>query len=210
MYRVLVNDQPDPGENAWKTWGDLLRGLEERCAAQGRVVTAVRFDGVEQPAFREGTLASYGLGALATIEVEAVQPEELIASTVDHTLDAIDTLSRTAERLGGQFRGFDVSSANEELGQLAQSLGNMVTIAGTVSQAIGVNLGTLTCNGEPASAMVDQLLNHADALISAQGIGDWITVADIVEYDIAPSLRHWPALFQALRAAVPAAAAPVV
>jgi hypothetical protein len=205
MYQLLVNDRPEPGAAAWKTWGNLLRGLDERCAAQGRVVTAVRFDGVEQPDFRGLDLASCGLDDLATVEVEAVRPRDLLESTIEQTLVALATLQKTAERLGGEFRAFDVSSANAELGELAESLGNMVSIAGTISQAIGVELSQVRCGSAVASEIVDELLRHANALISAREIGDWIAVADVVEYDIAPCLRRWPTVFQALRSAVSAA-----
>jgi hypothetical protein len=203
MYEIFVNDERQPAENAPKTWGNLLRAVDASCGARGQVVTAVRFDGVEQPAFRETALDSRDLDALATIEVEAVRPADLLLSTIDQAVRAVDTLQRAAERIGASFRGFDVSKANEELADLAGSLGSVVTIASTLSQAIQVNLADLPCDGGNASAMVDELLAHADALITAQEVGDWISVADIVEYDVAPCLRRWPAVFEALRQSVP-------
>jgi hypothetical protein len=207
MYEIFVNDERQPTANDAKTWGNLLRAVDASCAARGQVVTVVRFDGVEQPAFRDAVLDPYDLGALATIEIEAVRPTDLLLSTIDQAVRAVDTLQQAAERIGAGFRGFDISKANEELADLAGSLGSVVTIASTVSQAIQVNLAELPCDGGNASAMVDELLAHADALITAQELGDWITVADIVEYDVAPCLRRWPAVFEALRESVPGATA---
>jgi hypothetical protein len=205
MYEIFVNDERQPPENNSKSWGYLLRAVDARCEARGQVVTAVRFDGVEQPAFRGAALESCDLAGLATIEVEAVRPADLLLSTIDQAVSAVDTLQQAAERIGASFRGFDVSRANEELANLAGSLGSVVTIASTLSQAIHVDLADLPCAGGTAMRMVDELTSHADALISAQEIGDWITVADIVEYDVAPCLRRWPSVFEALRQSVPGA-----
>jgi hypothetical protein len=208
MLQIFVNDEAQPTENRCETWGELLVGLESQCARGGQVVTAVRFDGVDQPAFRAPALGAHRLDQVATIEVEAVRPAELLLASIDQAVAAIDTLQRSAERIGAAFRGFDVSTANEELAELAGSLGTVVTITSTLSQAMGLNLGDLQCHGGRASQMIDELVGHADALISAQEIGDWITVADIVEYDVAPSLRRWPGLFDVLRAAVPDTSSP--
>jgi hypothetical protein len=204
MYEVLVNDEPQPRETPCETWGKLLAALDARCTARGQVVTAVRFDGVEQPAFRGGEFEAIDLSGLATIEVEAATPAELLLSTIEQAVAAIDALQQAADRIGASFRGFDVSSANEELASLASGLGSVITVADTLGQAMQIELATLPCEGGTASTMVDELVGHAEALIGAREIGDWITVADIVEYDVAPCLRRWPAVFHALRDAVPA------
>jgi hypothetical protein len=208
MYEIFLNDERQPAANDCGTWGNLLRDLDARCEARGEVVTAVRFDGVEQPDFRGPGLQPRELAGLATIEVEAIRPADLLLSTIDQAVRAVDTLQQAAERIGASFRGFDVSRANEELADLAGSLGSVVTVASTLSQAVQVDLAHLMCGGVNASQMVDELVAHADALISAQEIGDWITVADIVEYDVAPCLRRWPAVFEALRQSVGSAPVP--
>ena len=48
------------GEFRPETWGDLLERLDRTLVADGRVVTAVRFDGVDQPSFRDAELAGLG------------------------------------------------------------------------------------------------------------------------------------------------------
>ena len=144
---------------------------------------------------------------LATIEVDAVTPRDLLLTTIEDAQDAVNTLGVAAERIGAAFRGFDVTSANEDLGELARSLATLVTITADVSNAVGADLAKVTCGGSSGAEMMSSLMSHTDSLIAAQEAGDWITVADIVEFDLAPGLRRWPVLLNELRAAVPATVA---
>lgn len=209
MNTITLNDETLQAEEGWKTWGELLEVLDRRCADAGQVVTAARFDGVDQPTFRGDGARGHLLKSLSVIEVESTPPGALLLSTLDQAKQAVVALGASAERLGGAFRGFDVSSANEELVEFAQSLGTVVTLASVLSQAIGVDLATVRCDGASGVDMIGELTTHADALIGAQDIGDWITVADVVEYDVAPALGRWPALFDALRASLGKAGVPV-
>lgn len=203
MYQVLVNEEATATENGCKTWGDLLRAVDARCAAGGQVVTAVRFDGVDQPAFREPALEARGLADVATVEIEAARPTDLLLSSLDQAVSAAETLGQTAERLALGFRGFDVSASNAELAQFAGGLATLVSFTSTICQAMGRDLADISHEGASAACMVDELLRHADAIIGAQQAGDWITLADVMEYDLGPALGRWPGLFDTLRALVP-------
>jgi hypothetical protein len=210
MYRIILNDAAGPAANRCETWGELLDVLDRRCAERGHVVTAARFDGVGLPALRHPDTLRQPLGAVQVVEVESTPPRDLLLSTLAEADRAVVALAAAAARIGGDFRGFDVLSANDELAEFAQSLGTIVTLAGVLSQAIGRDLSTIRCDGASAVEMIREMTTHAEALIGAEQIGDWITVADVVEYDIAPSLARWPSLFACLRESVDQASIPVV
>ncbi|HEY3381262.1 MAG TPA: hypothetical protein VGK32_05800, partial [Vicinamibacterales bacterium] len=143
------------------------------------------------------------LSSLAVIEAESSSPRDLLLSSLDEAVGAANSLAVGAERVGESFRGFDVKTANEDLTQLAQGLGTLVAIVQALSQAVGVDLANVSCAKGTGAQMIDELIAHADSLIASQSTGDWITVADVIEYDIAPALRAWPDLLDALRGAVP-------
>ena len=45
---------------------------------------------------------------------------------------------------------------------------------------------------------IGTLAGVLDTLISAQASEDWVTVADILEYDLEPAIRRWAALLEEL------------
>jgi hypothetical protein len=204
MPRILVNNVELPEEIARPRWGDTLDRLDRRCAVNGQVLTAVRFDGVERPSFRDRARAFDALDDVQVIDVEAASPQELLSATVDEAMTAAQTLALAAARVGAAFRGIDIRGASRELMELARSLGTLVAIAQALSQASAIGLDAVDGPVESGAAMVDRLTRHADTLIAAQQREDWVAVADVVEYDLAPALRDWPALFEALHATIPA------
>lgn len=208
MNRITLDDEVLQPEIAWETWGDLLEVVDRRCAAAGTVVTAVRFDGVEQPAFRQVETLQYPLADLAAVEAQTASPTALLLSTIEEACQASTRLAGAAERIGAGFRGFDISTANDDLVEFAQGLGTMVTLANVLAQAIGVDLQAVACDGMTGAEMIGELSTHAGTLVGAQEIGDWITVADVVEYDLVPALGRWPDLFAELRTAVDRLPAP--
>jgi len=199
MATILVNDTRRPAPDACQTWGDLLCVLDQDLSTDGRMVTGARFDGVDEPAFRDPHAASRALGDLATVEVAVGTPTDLIRRSLDESADAVSCLADATLRVGAAFRGYDIHPANHGLSQLASGLQMLVAIATAVAQARGVGLDDLTVNGTAAGALVAEMTGHVDAVIAAQATSDWITVADIVEYDLEPTVRRWQTLFESLR-----------
>jgi hypothetical protein len=201
MQQILLDGAVQADRTGCECWGNLLEHLDRLAAAENKVLTAVRFDGVDQPSFRDPAAAALPLGALAVVEAETASPGELLENSVNEAIAAAGSLAAGATRLGDAFRGFDVSHANQDLQELAQGLGTLVAIAHAISEIVGTSLDAVTCDGQTGSSMVAALSTQADELIAARETGDWITGADIIEYDLAPQLQRWPAIFEALRTA---------
>jgi hypothetical protein len=199
MQRVLLNGVEESTIGACNRWGELLDRLDRSAAGDGKVLTAVRFDGVDQPSFRDPESAGRPLNTLLVVEAEAVSPDSLLDDSVSEAVAAANALAAGAERVGEAFRGFDVSCANRDLQDLAQGIGTLVAIANALARAVGVGLGAVGQPGRTAADMLETLSSQTDELIKARESGDWITVADIIEYDLAPLLHEWPAVFEALR-----------
>jgi hypothetical protein len=203
MARILVNGLEQALDSPCKYWGEALEQLDQRVGRDGQLLTAVRFDGVDQPSFRDQGYDRMEMSDLVVVEVEGVRRHDLLVDGADEAATAARTLSEAAQRLGDGFRGFDVAYANQDLVELAEGLGTLVSVVGILSQAVGLPLEQFEVAGSNAGAMIAELSGFASALIDAQNSEDWITVADIIEYDIAPALQKWPDLIEALRARIP-------
>jgi hypothetical protein len=199
MQRILVNGIEESAASTFRNWGELLEHLDRFAAGDGKVLTAVRFDGVDQPSFRDPVSAARPLNSLLVVEAESMSPADLFDDSLREAIGAAVALAAAAERIGEAFRGFDVARANQDLQELAQGIGTLVSIAQALSQASGVALEKVGYEGRTACDMVETLGCHTDELIKARESGDWITVADIIEYDLAPQLQGWPHVFESLR-----------
>ena len=82
MAHLLVNGQPTPLDSAQKTWGDVLHAVELAADARGDAVTAVRFEGVDQPTFRAGDLRARPMVRLGRVEIDTVPRGRLLRATL--------------------------------------------------------------------------------------------------------------------------------
>ena len=198
MARVLVNNETTTVENSLKTLGELLDWADRASAGRGQLVTAVRLDGVDEPSFRDETQAGRPLETVATVEFDAVEPAALVAQSVEDAREGLAGLRQHTLDVARRFRGTRVANANQGLAELTQGLGTLVSLVDTLGGALGISLETLTANGRPVVAVIDDLAQPLVAIGQAQAQEDWITVADILEFDLEPALACCESLFDAL------------
>jgi hypothetical protein len=49
---------------------------------------------------------------------------------------------------------------------------------------------------------METLWNALDAMVTAQASEDWLTVADVLEYDLEPAIRRWTELLTRVASAL--------
>jgi hypothetical protein len=194
MLQIFVNDVPQEFEKTPETWGDLLLALDARAADAGVILSAARFDGVDEPAFREPVVLSRLLSSVRRVDVQTALPAAFLRECL---LEAIQPLQETAQRarqLGEVFRGRDVSPGHEGLKTLAAELGATAVLADMLAGPLAIDLTAVSVEGVSAAQHLQQLGTTVDALVAAQEAHDWVTVADVLEYDLEPAIRRWAAL----------------
>jgi hypothetical protein len=199
MAIVMVNGDVTGTVHPARTWGELLEALDTQRAVCEEVVTAVRLNGVEEPSFRSAAVLAMPLAADAEVFVETVRPEVLIRETLDEAETVAATILEAAQCLGGSFRGKDVAGANHALSEFADSLGSLIVVTSAVAQGAEVSMHDIGDGRVSAVEMINHLIAHTERLVAAQNARDWSTVADVIEYDIAGSVRRWPLVLKAIR-----------
>jgi hypothetical protein len=199
MPRILLDGSDLALDVAPLTWGSVLGVIDEQLGQSGRIVTDVRFDGIDEPAFREPETIARPLQALATLEIFSGTPAGLMDRCLDEAIAAIPPLCEGAARVGEHFRGHDLTPANEGLAQLADGLTSLMGIVGAAGLAFHVDLCDVPCGDQVAATVVNELTAYLDGLVSAQESGDWITVADVLQFDVEPSLKRLAPVLEALR-----------
>lgn len=207
MAIVLVNDDPIGTVYPLKTWGQLLEVIDAERAEVQDMVTAVRLDGVEAPAFRSAQALAEPLAQDAEVCIETARPADLIRNTIDDADRAATAILAAALSLGGSFRGEDTAGASRGLVDLAEGLGSLIVATKALGRAADVDLTVVGDGLVPAGELIDQMIAHIDTLLTAQRARDWARVADVIDGDIAGAVRRWPAVLNAIRQSTPRLAA---
>ncbi|MGE3276390.1 MAG: hypothetical protein AB7O67_14855 [Vicinamibacterales bacterium] len=213
MAKILVNNVEQSGNLTPATWGELLDQLDLELAPRGEVVTVARFDGVDEPSFRHGDVIARPLDAWKTVEVTSDSPRALLSACLVDAEAGVVSMARAIERLGELFRGTDLVTANEGLAHVAEDLRALVSLTETLSGPLGIELGAIRTEQGSVEDHMLALGSMLESLVDAQQAADWLTVADILEFDLVPSLDAWQTVFATLRSHLPtdeAAAAPAL
>jgi hypothetical protein len=209
MLQIYVNDAPRKFEITPETWGDLLECLDADAAADGRILSAARFDGVEEPAFREPSAIARPLRHVARVDIETAQPAAFLRDCLLEAIPSLDDTAQKARDLAETYRGHDLRPGHEGLRVLASDLGAIAILSDMLAGPLGIDLTQLAVDGVSAAEHTRQLEQTVDALVTAQEGQDWITVADVLEYELEPAIRRWAALLTMVtcQLQVPASAA---
>jgi hypothetical protein len=198
MSDVFVDDASYTLMNAPRTWGDLLETLDADFSARGVLLACVRFDGVEEPAFREPSVLSRPLAAVLRVDVETATPDALLRQSLTEAGEAIAQMADEVSRISTLFRRNEPSTANAGLARLSGDLHTFVALVTTMRGPLGISEERLTIDGVSPDQQIERLAAWLESLVSAQSSEDWLTVADILEYDIEPILRAWRTRLEAL------------
>lgn len=199
MSHVILNGQPfDPAADVM-SWEALLGAVDQRAGVAGHIVSSVRFDGVDEPGFREPAILVRRLDTDLIVEIETEPPAALLGRILDEGAASLPALEQSAVTLAQAFRGIEVANAARGLCQLSESLMNLVTLVAAAATAAGARIDTLTHSGEAVGQALVALDDAVGPLLEAHAAGDYITVADTLEYDVAPAIPRLLDVIEALR-----------
>jgi hypothetical protein len=198
MLRVVLNGEEYATPSSPGTWSELLTSLDRDLEPRGLLVTAVRVDGIDLPAFRDASTLAHPLTGEAIVEVEASTPGALLDEGLREAARSVTALQTAATALATGYRQVDVSEANTHLATFADTLANLMALVATAGQALQVDLDVLRVDDMPASAVVRHLNNTIEALLESHAARDWVTLADVLEHDLAPLMPRLGAVIGAL------------
>jgi hypothetical protein len=198
MPQIYVNDLPSTIDTSPQTWGDLLASLDEQAAGSGLLLTTARFDGVDEPSFREPEVTARRLSGLTRVDVETAKPTAFLRQCLLDSIEPLNEAAQLATRLSAQYRGHDLATSHEGLTALATELRGLMALVGMLGGPLGVDLGAFVSDGVSAAEQLEQFGAALDAIVTAQHSEDWLTVADVLEYDLEPAIQRWGQLLSVI------------
>lgn len=131
-------------------------------------------------------------------EINSVQivtikrPFEKAAELLRGMGEYLGRLSEGARGVADKFRVGSEEEANTHLGKALEGLGVFTELVETVKNLSRTDLSVIPDEaGESLSAKEARLLKTLKDLEAAQTNRDWVLVADILEYDVAPLIAEW-------------------
>jgi hypothetical protein len=191
MATLIIDGREHAAEKPLKTLGDLVGEADDRLARSGRIVTAVRLDGVDEPAFREPQVVRQSASSYSRVEIETGTPADLAISCLLEAGEALKSLAEAADSVAMLYRIGEVAEANRELIAITDGIGTALAITGAASLGLGVDLGAMATSEGTLGDLTAATSAKLQGLISAQLESDWEGTADLLNGGLSPVLRRW-------------------
>lgn len=198
MVDCLVNDIPETLDFRPETWGALLAGLDRRIGASRRVVTAVRFDGVDQPSFRHPELAGTVLRQIARIDVDAEDAGALLRAAVDAASDSLPDLVAGVGQTAAALRG-GAPDAHQQLGALVAALQSLMSLTVAAGTAADISYGADPRADAALRGACARVESALATLVVHQTDGNAPAAADALDRGLAPAVAGWTDVLTPIR-----------
>lgn len=194
MLEIAVNGEARWRQTGRENWGQLLDLLETGQGSSRPIVTAVRFDGVAVPTFREPAVLDQTLSGVDLIEVQTSTFDQLMHDSAQAAYESVAPLQRAVARIATTFRGPDRNLAGRELPALTAALQGLTVVTAMLTTARGGD-------GERRVAfdtLASRLCGVLDGIVDCQTREDWNGIAEILERALATALSQWASVLLAL------------
>jgi len=165
------------------------------CETAGREGDVVVHCSVNGMALDEGRMAALGevpIAQVAEVELTTRPPAAVALDGLASAREYAGRVRAALRRTGELFREGRVEDANHLYADVLDALSVLVFAAVSAGQQLGER-------GAPLHDLEAQVRPWLAELLDAQGVHDWVRVADYLEYELDPILADWERRMDAVR-----------
>ena len=177
------------------TWGELLTWLETGYVKAGQCITHVYLGGAETLNYRDALTCDQDLETAGSIAVECGDFD----TVVSESMEELDREVNAAVVLTGEIvRLLENRQEEEAYNRLAQLLDYIRIFYAVFSEDLGWSeAADVEISRTEFSTILERALIQ---LIAAQENRMWVSICDVLEYEITPVLESWQKLVEGTRA----------
>ncbi|VAX21671.1 hypothetical protein MNBD_NITROSPINAE02-790 [hydrothermal vent metagenome] len=190
---IKVNDKKvSIDTSGLKTVSDLIEALLKGSIGSSELIKSVQLDdnlfGNESfKSTRTLSIVNCRNISINTIVDPKGAAIELIARMEIYLASFSDGLTEVADR----FRAGAIEEANAMLVSVIEGLQSLTELVETAKEFSGSDPGSLKVGEEDLSVHETRLIGILENLHDAQEAKDWVVVADLLEYELGPSIDEW-------------------
>jgi hypothetical protein len=185
-------------------FGQLMEQVLEKAATEGSSVLSVELNGEDVTGRDRANLQEFPVEDIERLEITTGDPKHLARSTLYSIADFQGQLLNELQNTTELFRLDNTVRSNEAFLRCLDGLQIFMHTLESCRKLLGLSFELLiipssASGGERTVAESRrQIFAALDAMIEAQTDHDWILLADIMQYELIPSLEEWRGIIQVL------------
>jgi hypothetical protein len=202
MTKFYVNDREIAPPLDVSSLDKVLNQMEEDHLPPNSVVRQIEVDGIpltpdDFPENSSGLLQS--MPAWKKVEIHTGTLAEIARDSISEALEYLDRIEAATPSLASGFQAYPGPESFEGLRQLYEGLYWLNLLMDKLETGLRISLQNILINNVPAREHNKKFIAVLKQMIDSQEKGDFILIADLLEYEILPLVPVWREMFTIIR-----------
>lgn len=176
---------------------DLLVKLSKTALPKDHLISSVNVNGKLYTELYPGQSREIPISKISDLQISTVSLKEFAEASIKDAPSIINRIAEHCRATAESFRLYDEVEANQKYADLLEALRMLVHFIDNVRSVLSWNFTSMNFHGDPVSVRWDRFMQLVNELKTAQEDGDWLMLADLIEYEIMPLLEDWSGIFKA-------------
>jgi len=182
IMKILLDETKMPLSGPFDNLEEILQEIIEHQINEEKTIWTVRLNGENYRENEPHDARQIKAGEIETLEIETKDRKEICRSFLENSGVMFDNLSQCLEKISRLFRMAEEKEANRHFINFLESYQDLVEMLRQCEKILELDF----------QKNLVSLGKLSDEIIAAQEKEDWIMLADLLEYELAPALREWP------------------
>ncbi len=174
-----------------ETLQDVIGWLLENQVSADRALREVKVNGEPYNMADMGPASGMAASEIQHLEVETAEARQVALEFMGQAPTYLEAIAQAVAAVAELFRVVDERDASEQYIAVLESLQLFLTMLEETRRLLGLDLESAVYQERTAAAALENLSGLIKKLLDAQENEDWVLLADLLEYDLAPELRAW-------------------
>jgi len=199
MQVLLDGRVQDAVETEGKTLSQVLEQLQPAVREAGRTVVCLECDGRKVEAQHVESVLQEQAEQYRQVDCQTAQPQQLAADMLDLVSRLTEQIESGAEQAAEDLNQGRVSDAMGIIGELCRQWSDVYRGVFNVCKFLRIDPTKVAIGDQTAAALMTGLRGQLTEVKSALQAGDYVSLADVLSYELGPAAKTWGELAQALR-----------
>ena len=191
---VKINDSQITVPVEMSTWGDLLDWIETDYLKAGQCITHVYLGGNESLNYRDSLVCGKEIEEVTPVAIKSGDFDSVVRESMEELDQEIKASLASVSQIVHLLENRKEEDAYRRLGHLLDSIRIFFTV---FSEDLGwIEAPDAEISRKESSTALERALTQ---LVKAQENHYWVSICDVLEYEIVPILESWQKLVEETR-----------
>lgn len=182
-----------------ETLQDVIQYLLDNEIGSDRALKGVLVNGAPYSVAEMGPATAMPVAEVESLEIETALAREVAMDFMAQAPVYLGAISQAVSAVAELFRVADERDASEQYIAVLESLQLFLSMLEESRRLLQLDLALVVHQEKTAAESLESLSALIKKLLDAQEKEDWVLLADLLEYDLAPELDNWSTLTGLLR-----------